>query len=314
MNRIFITGGAGFIGSNLAGKLLGDPGCHITVYDNLSSGRMAFLEPFIRDSRFHFVEADLLDRERLAAAIRGHDLVFHLAANPDISRAMEETDLDLRLSILATYNVVEAMRLSGVARIAYASGSGVYGDVGATPTAEDFGPLLPASMYGACKLGAEAIISAFCHMFELQAWIFRFANVVGRHQTHGVGYDFIRRLRENPRELTILGDGGQSKAYVHVDDAIAAMLLSLAESDEQVNLFNVAPDDALTVDEIATIVIGEMHLGDVERTYTGGRRGWKGDVPVVRFDTKKINALGWRTSCSSKEAVRRSIQELLHER
>ena len=311
--KAFITGGAGFIGSNMVGRLLEDGAERVTVFDNFCSGKASYIAPYRDDGRFKLVEGDLLDLDLLARSIEGHDTVFHFAANPDIAKSMVETDLDLRLGIVATYNVLESMRRTNVRRIAYASGSGVYGDVGETETAEDFGPLLPISMYGASKLGAEGLISAFSHMFDMQAWIFRFANVVGRHQTHGVGYDFIRKLTDNPKALEILGDGTQSKSYIHVVDVLDAMLFVLKNTAEGMNVYNAASGDYITVEEIARIVTDEMNLGDVQFEYTGGPRGWKGDVPVVRFDTQKIERLGWQPSLNSSQAIRRSIKELLEE-
>lgn len=308
--KCFVTGGAGFIGSNITDCLI-DEGHSVTVYDNFCSGREEYIKHHFDDPNFKLVKADLLDLEKLTEAVKGHDMVFHFAANPDIAKSMVETDLDLRLGIVATYNVVEAMRLNGVKKIAYSSGSGVYGDVGLVETPEDFGPLLPISMYGASKLGAEGVISAFCHMFDIQGFIFRFANVVGTRQTHGVGYDFIRKLRDNPKELQILGDGSQSKSYIHISDVMSAMLFVIENSGDGVNLFNIATDDYITVNEIAKIVVEEMKLDDVEFVHTGGKRGWKGDVPIVRFNLTKIHNLGWKSNYNSYEAIRRSIKELL---
>ena len=203
------------------------------------------------------------------------------------------------------------MRLNNVNKIAYSSGSGVYGDVGTTETPENFGPLLPTSMYGASKLGAEGLISAFCHMFDMQSWMYRFANVIGRNQTHGVGYDFIRKLRENPKKLLILGDGTQSKSYIHINDVLDAMLFIIKNTNEKVNIYNVATGDYITVNEIANIVVEKMGLHDVKFEYTGGKKGWKGDVPVVRFNLEKIYKLGWKVKYSSEQAVRKSIDEML---
>jgi UDP-glucose 4-epimerase len=311
--KYFVTGGAGFIGSNMVDALLGDAGNAVTVYDNFVSGKMSYVEHHAADKRFKLIEGDLLDLPKLKKAIAGSDFVMHFAANPDIAKAMVETDLDLRLGVIATYNVMEAMRVNGVRQIAYSSGSGIYGDVGLTPTAEGFGPLLPASMYGASKLGAEGLISAFCHMFDMQAWIFRFANVVGMRQTHGVGFDFVRRLKEDPTQLRVLGDGNQSKAYIHISDVLAAMLFVIQNSRETVNVFNAATDDYITVNEIAEVATDVMGLTGVRLVHTGGKRGWKGDVPVVRFDLTKIHALGWKARHTSREAIRRSIEELLKE-
>ncbi len=307
--KYFITGGAGFIGSHLVDRLIGEH--RVTVFDNLSSGKMEFIFPHLEKENFKFVKGEAGDLEALAAAVSGHDVVCHLASNPDIARGAVETDLDLREGALLAYNVLEAMRRAGVKEILYASGSGVYGDVGDLPTPEDFGPLLPVSMYGAAKLAGEAILSAFCHLFDMRGHIFRFANVVGGRQTHGVGYDFLRKLKNEPRGLSVLGDGRQSKSYLHVSDAVEAMLFVAANSREKVGVYNVATDDYLEVASIAAIVIEEMGLKNVKLEYTGGDRGWKGDVPVVRFDLEKIRRLGWRARLGSAGAVRRSIREML---
>ena len=310
--KYFITGGAGFIGSTMVGRLLLDKNNEVTVFDNFCSGEMVYIQPYLNDKRFNLIKGDLLNLQTVKDSVKGHDFVFHFAANPDIAKAMFETDLDLRLGVIATYNLLESMRLAEVKSIAYSSGSGVYGDVGLTETPEHFGPLLPSSMYGASKLGAEGIISAFCYMFDMQAWMLRFANVVGKNQTHGVGFDFIRKLKEDPKKLLILGDGSQSKSYIHVEDILNAMLFIIARSKEVVNVFNVATDDYITVNEIAEIVIEEMKLKDVIFEYTGGKKGWKGDVPVVRFNLKKIHSLGWKSKYTSKEATRNSIREMLN--
>lgn len=309
--RILITGGAGFIGSHLVDTLIEDN--KITVYDNLSSGKKEYLKEHLGKSSLKFIKGDLLDLEYLKETIKGHNLVFHFASNPDIARGVIETDLDLKQGTILTYNVLEAMRVNEIKKIVYTSGSGIYGDCGEFPIPEDFGPLLPISMYGASKLSCEALISAFCHLFDMQSWIFRFANVVGARQTHGVGLDFIRKLRENPHELEVLGDGTQSKSYIYIQDTISAMLFCIEKANERVNLFNVATDDYLEVDSIAQIVIEEMNLKNVKMKYTGGKRGWKGDVPVVRFNLKKIHQLGWSAKYSSREAVLKSVRELLGE-
>lgn len=243
--------------------------------------------------------------------MKGHDVVIHFAANPDIAKAMLEPNLDLKQSTLATFNVIESMRLNGINKLLYPSGSGVYGDVGEIETAENYGPLLPISMYGAGKLGAEAVISAMCYMFDMQAWIFRFANIIGERQTHGVAFDFINKLKSNPKELKILGNGKQSKSYIHVEDVLDAIFYVFENSNEKVNIFNVATEDYLTVTEIAELVIGEMRLKEVSINYTGEDRGWKGDVPKVRFNLDKIHQLGWVAKYSSSDAMKKSIQQML---
>ncbi len=309
--KYFITGGAGCIGSHMADALM-ERG-EVTVYDNLSSGKLSYLAHHREKSGFKFVEGDVGDLKSLTEAMAGHDTVFHFASNPDIARSVKETDLDLREGTILTYNVLEAMRINRVGKLLYSSGSGIYGDVGDFPTPEDFGPLLPISMYGASKLACEGLISAFCHMFGMTGCIYRFANVVGSRQTHGVGYDFIRKLKENPRELLMLGDGEQSKSYVHVSDVIGAMLFVEENAPGRVNLFNVATDDYITVRQIAGFTIEEMGLPDVAVRAAGGPRGWEGDVPVVRFDLTAIHQLGWKAKYNSEAALRLSIQELLEE-
>ena len=309
--RFFITGGAGFIGSHLVDHLLGNATSSVTVYDNFVTGRREFLEEHQEDPRLRIVEGDVLDLDSLSAAMAGHEHVYHLSANADISRGVSETDLDLKQTVLATYNVLEGMRRQGVRRIVYSSGSGVYGDVGTVETAEHFGPLLPISLYGATKLGAEGLVSAFSHMFGMTAWIFRFANVVGGRQTHGVGFDFIRKLRNDPTALEILGDGQQSKSYIHVTDIIAAIDYVIDASVGPVAVFNVATGDYITVDEIAEIVASEMRLANVQIRRTGGTRGWLGDVPLVRFNTDKILSLGWKPRYRSAEAVRAAVKAML---
>jgi len=307
---MFVIGGAGFIGSNLVDALM-EKGHQVTVYDNLSSGRKDFISQYFGKKGFTFIEGDLSDMEKLKDAMKDFKHVFHFAANPDIARGIVETDLDLREGTILTYNVLEAMRVNNVRRVLYSSGSGVYGDVGAVATREDYGPLLPISMYGASKLACEGMISAFCHMFDMQAWILRLANVVGGRQTHGVCLDFIRKLKKNPQELEILGDGTQSKSYIHIKDCLEAIFFIRQKAREKVNVYNVATDDYIDVTSIANLVVEEMGLKNVQYKYTGGDRGWKGDVPQVRFDLNKLHKLGWRTHYTSPEAVRLSVREIL---
>jgi UDP-glucose 4-epimerase len=312
--KYFITGGAGFIGSHMVDRLLATKSNEVVVFDNFCSGQHSYLSRHVNNPHLQIVVGDMLELDAVKQAIRGCDFVFHFAANADIAKSMVQTDLDLQQTVISTYNLVEAMRTNGVGKIAYSSGSGIYGDVDLRETAEDFGPLLPISMYGASKLGAEGIISAFCHMFDLQAWIYRFANVVGGRQTHGVGFDFIAKLREDRTRLEILGDGKQSKSYIHVSDVIDAMFHVTERANDTVNVFNIATDDYITVNDIARLVVKEMGLAGVRFDYTGGCRGWKGDVPVVRFDLRKIHTLGWRARYNSEQALRQSIREMLEYR
>ncbi|MGO9266136.1 MAG: NAD-dependent epimerase/dehydratase family protein [Candidatus Binataceae bacterium] len=308
-DRYFIVGGAGFIGSHFADALLaGREVAAVTLYDNFASGREWHYEAHIGDPRFRIVRGDVGDCDRLTAAMRGHEVVIHLASNPDIARAAREPEVDFYQGTMLTNNVVEAMRRSGAHRILYASGSGVYGDLGEREATEDHTPLEPVSTYGASKLAGEALISAYCFMFDLTGCAFRFGNVVGPRQTHGVGFDFVRHLRANPSRLTILGDGRQSKSYIHVSDVVAAVLHANRASTKRFQAFNVATGDYITVTEIANLAVECLGLRpEPQFEYTGGDRGWKGDVPIVRLATDRIRTLGWRCSLNSRAALRESL-------
>jgi len=306
--KYFVTGGAGFIGSHLVDRLIDQ--AEVTVYDNLSSGKLEFLEHHFDKSNFHFVKADLFDFDNLNKTISGHDVVFHLAANPDVRAGSRNTRLDLDQGIVATYNVLEAMRLNNLIKLIFASSSTVYGEVPKRVT-EDFGPLLPISLYGASKLACEGLVSAFCHLFNMQAWIFRIANVVGTRSSHGIIFDFINNLRQNSKELEILGDGTQEKPYIYINDCIDGILLGLEQAQEQVNIFNLGSESSTDVTAIANIVVETMGLSNVKFKYTGGSRGWKGDVPQVRFDITKMKKLGWKPKYSSDRAVRKAVGDIL---
>lgn len=312
--RYFLVGGAGFVGSHFTDRLLSDPSVGaVTLYDNFSSGREWHYEHVLRDPRFRVIRGDVKDLDPLTAAMRGHDIVIHLASNPDIARAAVEPDIDFREGTGLSNNVVEAMRRSGTMTILYASGSGVYGDLGEKEVHEDHGPLIPISTYGASKLAGEALISSYCHMFDFTGRVFRFGNVVGPRQTHGVGFDFLRQLLKNPRKLRILGDGTQSKSYIHVRDVVEAVLLAARLSSERFAVHNVATGDYITVRDIAHLAAECAGLDprQVELEYTGGSRGWKGDIPIVRLNTDRIRSLGWICRSSSREALRESMLAML---
>lgn len=309
MSRYFIVGGAGFIGSHFTERLLAD-GHAVTIFDNFTSGTDGHIAHVRNNPDLQVVRADVHETERLIEAMRGHDTVIHLASNPDIAKAIADPDVDFREGTELTRNVVEAMRKTGTKAILYASGSGIYGDLGSMEVHEDHGPLVPISPYGASKLAGEALISAYAFMFDMRGRVFRFGNVVGRRQTHGVGYDFLRRLRDEPSRLAILGDGRQSKSYVHVSDVVNAVLLAGAIPEPRYQAYNVCTGDYITVTEIADITADV--LGVTPRyEYSGGDRGWKGDVPVVRLDTARIRSLGWSNRFSSAEAIRESVSEML---
>lgn len=302
--KAFITGGAGFIGSGLVDYLLTQQEHSVTVYDKACPGSQS-------DSRIKYIQGDVLDLNDLGNAMTGHDTVFHLAANPDIAAGVKDTALDLRLSTIATYNVVEAMRKTGISSIIYLSGSGVYGDLGHTVASEELGPLLPVSLYGAGKMAAEGLISAFAHMFNLRSIIFRPANVVGGKQTHGVIFDFVRKLLADPARLEILGDGRQTKSYLYIDDLLDAIFTALATPNSPVSIYNVASDDCVEVNWIAEAVIDGMGLKNVAISRTGGKVGWTGDVPIVRLNTGRLKSIGWKPRFKSKEAVELAIKDMV---
>jgi len=309
--KAFITGGAGFIGSHLVDKLL-SRGNFVTSFDNLSSGKKEFFKQHKKNENFRFIEADLLDLRQVKREIKDHDVIFHIAANPFVRLGEKQTKLDLEQGPIATYNILESMRLNGIKKIVFSSSSVVYGETPKIAIPETYGPALPISLYGAGKLACEGLISAFCGTFNFQAWIFRFANVVGIRGTHGVIIDFIAKLKKNPKELEILGDGRQQKPYLHVSDIVDGMIFGFEHSNDQINLFNLGCDSNTTVTRIAELVVDEMNLRDVQFKYTGGIRGWAGDVPRFQLDISKINKLGWKESNTSDEAVRKAIREILH--
>ncbi|MDR1481578.1 MAG: NAD-dependent epimerase/dehydratase family protein [Synergistaceae bacterium] len=312
--RAAVIGGAGFIGSHAVRRLLERDVASVMVYDNFSSGRESHLEG-IRDSRFSVVRGDVKKLDLLTETLKSVDQVWHFASNPDIARAMSEPNVDFWEGTYLTNNVVEAMRRVGAKELIYASGSGVYGDTGLVETAETYSPMRPISTYGASKLAGEALICAYCHMFELRARAYRFANVVGPKQTHGVGFDFIRRLTQDSSRLKILGDGTQSKSYIHVEDVLDAIFCTAFCAAQSFDVYNVATGDYITVTEIADLAVELMGLpGDgVIYDYSGGDRGWRGDVPVVRFDLSKIYAAGWRPRMNSREALRSSMLDMKRE-
>jgi len=308
---ILVTGGAGFIGSHLVERLLLDN--EVTVLDNFSSGRIEFLEPYRDIPDFHLLTGDLMNPQILDNAVSGKDFIFHLAANPDVKRGSEDTHVHLEQNVLATYNLLEAMRKNDVRQMAFTSTSTVYGEAAQVPTPEDYGPLLPISLYGASKLSCEALISSYCHTFQMQSWIYRFANIVGERGTHGVLVDFIRKLRENSGKLEILGSGKQRKSYLEVKDCIRAMIHAVEHSSGEVNVFNIGSEDSVDVTEIADIVVGQMGLDGVEYNYTGGidGRGWRGDVKLMLLSIEKIKRLGWSPELGSARALEVAVRALL---
>jgi len=311
-----LIGGAGFVGSHFTDRLLGQAEtARVTIYDNFSSGQDWHLAAHLADPRLRIVRGDVKELDALCAAMAGHDRVIHLASNPDIARAAREPDIDFREGTALTSNVLEAMRRTGAGALVYASGSGVYGDLGTVEAQEDHAPLTPISTYGASKLAGEAMISAYCYMFGLRASMFRFGNVIGPRQTHGVGFDFVRALRRDSTRLRILGDGSQSKSYIHVQDVIDAVLLARQRQERACEVYNVATGDYITVREIADLAVAALGLDPATVTYefTGGDRGWKGDVPVVRLNCDRIKRLGWAGARPTRRAMELALAAMIDE-
>jgi UDP-glucose 4-epimerase len=310
MSKYFLTGGSGFIGSHVVERLLKD-GHTVTVYDNLVTGNRELIELHIGNPHFQFVKADILNADALKEYMPGHDIVWHLAANTDIVKGNNITDFDLKNCTVGTYNVLECMRKSGIKDLMFASSATVYGDMPPKPLAETDGPLLTISLYGAGKLACEGMISAYCHLFDMHACIYRFGNVVGGHMWHGVIYDFIQKLKNNPQELEILGDGKQEKNFFTVDDCIEGMLTVFNKQKKDCDVFNLGTDTFTTVTNVADIVCEEMGLKNVKYKYSGGSRGWRGDAPYVHFNIDKVKQLGWSPKYTSDGAVRVAAGRLL---
>jgi UDP-glucose 4-epimerase len=314
-----VTGGAGCIGSDLAAALL-DRGCKVTVVDNLSSGKMEHIANLLRRPGFRFIEGDLLDPTELDAAFdrvddgAGVEMVYHLAANPDVKFVPgDSTDKDLRQNTICTYNVLESMRRHGVRRLAFSSTSAIYGICEHQPIAEDQAPH-PISLYGATKLSCEAMIGAFQHLFDMDCWIFRFANVVGpkvRKRGRTVIGDFIDKLRRDPTRLPVLGNGRQAKSYLLAEECVEAMLFAVEHAPRGLHIFNLGCDDSLSVTRIAQMVSAAMGLSGVTYEYAGGEGGWLGDVPRFRLDVTAINRLGWHARNNSEQAVALAIEASL---
>lgn len=308
--RVFVTGGCGFIGSHLTRRLMAI-GHDVTVYDDMSVGNPSFLEEAVKDRHCKIVRGDIMNLDQLAKTMRDHDTVYHLAANANIPLGVSNTRIDLDTNVIGTYNVLEAMRRTGVGKIAFSSSSAVYGEPAKSPVDEDYGPLAPISLYGASKLAAEAYVTAYHHMFGLEAWMFRFANVVGPHGTHGVIKDFIAKLRANPKILEILGDGKQEKSFIYVDDCVNGILHAVTHTPGNASAYNIGSVDTIVVDRIAEIVIRETGLESVKFTYTGGRRGWIGDVPYVFLDISRMKKLGFTPKYNSEQAVTLAVRNML---
>lgn len=306
--RMFVTGGAGFIGSNLADRLLA-AGHAVTVYDNFSTGRRVFLAEALRSSRFTLIEGDLLALPELKRAMAGHDFIFHLAANADVRFGTEHPNKDLEQNTIVTFNVLEAMRANGIRRLAFSSTGSIYGEPSTFPTPEDAPFPIQTSLYGASKLAGEGLIAAYASGFGFQGYLFRFVSILGERYTHGHVFDFYRKLLEDPEQIEVLGNGQQRKSYLYVHDCIDAMLLAIERATDAVNIFNLGTDEYCKVDDSLGWICSHLDLNP-RRCYRGGERGWIGDSPFIFLSTAKIRSLGWQPKLTIREAVLRTLRYL----
>jgi UDP-glucose 4-epimerase len=307
--RILLTGGAGFIGSNMLDLLIADN--EITVVDNFSNVDRRYVEKYENNSNFSLHEGDLAS-EVCYRGLGHFDVVIHLAANSDVKNGSTDTSIDLRNNLEATFKLLEFMRKEDIGQMLFSSTSAVYGEASVLPTPESYGPYMPISSYGASKMACEGFITAYSHYYGLRSSIFRFANIVGRNSTHGVIYDFIRKLIRNSEELEILGDGTQRKSYLHVSDCVRSML-HIHDRLKKTDIYNLGNLETTGVKRIAEIVISEMGLKGIKMSYTGGfdGRGWKGDVKVAQLDISKMLATGWKNRLNSDEAVIEATRETI---
>jgi UDP-glucose 4-epimerase len=306
MMNILVTGGAGFIGSHLVDRLVEKN--RIIVLDNLSSGKIEFINHQLNNPNFEFHKLDLLTDD-ISKYFKNVDEVWHLAANSDVRTALKNPRFDIDQNILVTCNVLEAARINNIKKFIFTSSSTVYGEAKVIPTPEDYSPLTPISLYGASKLACEALISAYCHTFDIRATIFRLANIIGPRLTHGVIFDFMNKLKQSKSKLEILGDGNQTKSYLYISDCIEAMLLVEEKLQKQIEIYNIGSKDWTSVKRIAEIVTEEMNLTP-KFVFTGEERGWKGDVPKMLLDVSKIEKIGFKIKYNSDVAVRKSTQIL----
>jgi UDP-glucose 4-epimerase len=314
--KVFIPGGAGFIGSHLCEKFI-ELGHEVTAFDNLILGKQEHFASLSGKPGFRFVEADLIDLERLKKEMAGADLVVHMAANSDISQGASRTDIDMRNGTIATYNVLESMRVTECRKLLFASSSAIYGEASLKPTPESYGPLEPISFYGASKLACEAMVSAFSHNCQIQSWVYRFANIVGPHSTHGAIHDFVLRLKKNPNQLDVLGNGTQRKSYLHVSDCVDGMLFGHGKSQRPHQCFNLASQGVTNVRFIAEEVVRQMQAVTgvkAETKFGEGDRGWVGDVPYTHLTGDLMKNLGWAAKHDSNAAVAKAIAEIIAEK
>ncbi len=313
MNKIFITGVAGFIGSTLADRLLA-AGKTVVGWDNFSTGQRKFLEGALKHSNFKLVEGDNLDLPALTRAMAGCDTVFHLAANADVRFGLEHPSKDLQQNTVATFNILEAMRANEIKRIAFSSTGSVYGESAVIPTPEDAPFPIQTSLYAASKISGEGMISSYCEGFKFEGYIFRFVSILGERYTHGHIFDFYKQLLEHPDRLKILGDGLQRKSYLYVQDCISAMLHVIGQGTAQkakhgVEIYNLGNDEYVQVNDSVGYICGALGLKP-KLEYSGGNKGWVGDNPFIFLATKKIQSTGWKTSLTIEQGIGRTLQWL----
>jgi UDP-glucose 4-epimerase len=310
--KFLITGGAGFIGSHLVDRLL-EQGNRVSCVDNFILGRREHLTSAMENPNFSLHDLDLLDLDKLDELFNreSFDAVFHLAANSDIRAGTESTERDLQLTFMTSYHVLECMQRYDVRKILFASTGAIFGEQ--EERLREDSVALPESLYGASKLASEAFISAFSGLYNIQAWVCRFPNVVGDRSTHGIIYDLLQKLDGNPTTLEVLGDGKQSKPYMYVHELIQALLFIFENANEKMNVFNIGPSDRTSVADIARLVL-EGSGATQEIAYTGGNKGWKGDVPKYEYDTQKLQILGWGPPTNSFEAVKLAVNKIIETR
>jgi len=308
MKHICVTGCAGFIGSTLTDRLLAD-GFQVTGVDNFSAGQKHFLEPALKNPNFKLIELDILNLEKLKLSFSRCDSVFHLAANADVRFGTDYPRRDLEQNTIGTYNVLEAMRANGIKKIGFSSTGSVYGESKIIPTPED-GPFpIQTSLYGASKAAGEGLISAYCEGFGFQACIFRFVSILGERYTHGHVFDFYRKLKKDPTQLNVLGNGKQRKSYLYVQDCVNAMLLAMQKAQEKVSIFNLGVDDYCEANDSIGWINQELKVSPLIK-YSGEERGWIGDNPFIFLDTKRIQALGWKPKLTIQEGVLKTLEWL----
>ena len=308
--KYFVTGGAGFIGSNMVDRLLSEPENEVIAYDNFSTGRREFLEDALKNERFTLTEGDTLDLDKLTQAMKGCDFVFHFAANADVRMGCEHPGKDLEQNTIATYNVLEAMRANDIKRIGFSSTGSVYGEAEVIPTPENAPFPVQTSLYGASKLACEGLLAAYAEGFGYTAYIFRFVSILGERYTHGHVFDFCKKLKDDPTHLHILGDGHQKKSYLYVKDCMEAILTVVRNAKEKVNIYNLGTDEYVEVNDSVRFICGKLNVNP-EFTYEGGERGWIGDNPFIYLDTKKVRSLGWAPKATIEEGVVKTVEYLM---